>query len=265
MSAVTASLKESSGFSIFQNIKIRARIFAGFGALIVLGAAIASYGVLRLSAVATQVGLLSTISEGTGRVLDADKYAETMRRGVVRYRLDGNEAALRDIDNSIAETNTRITASVNALEQLQQVMTDPAALASAEARKGVFKSIRAKLQVEKAMVDAFVAVSKEGAASRSRLISEGEGLKPLTVRLLEFARNAQNPALFEAAAGVDTAVLHARLASWRFLATNDPAGSSSFPRGDSQARQDCRWHPASDDRACEDRSGCLFCRSCDEC
>ena len=60
--------------------RIKARIYVGFGALIVLAAAIAALGVWQLRTIEGQVHRLVAVSEDAARNLQVSQLVESMRR-----------------------------------------------------------------------------------------------------------------------------------------------------------------------------------------
>ena len=63
---------------------IKARIYGGFGVLVVFGLALALFAVFQFTAVKDAVGKLSALSENNTRALEIGREFEVMRRGSLR-------------------------------------------------------------------------------------------------------------------------------------------------------------------------------------
>ena len=62
--------------------KVRTRIFAGFGFLVLLSAALAAFTLLQLGAIRAQVSKMTALQVNVTRVMEADHAFETIRRGL---------------------------------------------------------------------------------------------------------------------------------------------------------------------------------------
>src|SRR4051794_37887143 len=76
-------------------LRIRGRLYAGFAALVAVGAAMAIAAVWNLWEVQDQVGKQSVLSDSTARVLEISTHLNIVQRANLRYVLDGNEPAMR--------------------------------------------------------------------------------------------------------------------------------------------------------------------------
>jgi methyl-accepting chemotaxis protein len=206
----------------FNNLKLRTRIFSGFGALVLLGAGLAGYGVVQLNGVGGKVTTMNALSDNTVRVLETNTLAETLRRGIVRYRLDGNAAGLTAAQNSITDAD--------------KLMVESAAATLSEERRKTYNGVREMLRAQQSDLDQFVSLSKNAMADRAKLFSGGDELTAATNKLVEAARAVHDNGLSEAASNVEAAVLLVRVANWRFLATNDPKGPATFKTNSDNAQ-----------------------------
>src|SRR5580693_5579816 len=85
------------------NLRIRGRLYGGFGALLLFCATLAGFGVWQLSAVRDQVGLLSVQSQNAVRIGEITTNLQAIRRGVLRYAFDQDEASLAEADKRLAQ------------------------------------------------------------------------------------------------------------------------------------------------------------------
>jgi len=206
---------------LIDRVKVSARIYIGFFVLIALGLGAVGSGIHQFSAIGTQVGEMSWLSDSVGRVLTSAHRMEAIRSAETRYRLAGEAAALQVRDDSAAEIRTLLPESI--------------AISKSPEHREIYEGVLASLQTHDESFRHYLAAVREAAEARGRLSAGGEALAADTGRMVEtFA--AQDPAMGAAAAGVERAVLLVRIASWRYLAANDPGEAETFrTRADSAA------------------------------
>jgi len=85
----------------FNRLRVRTRIYLGFGAPIVLGLCLAVFGVYELGEVHTEVTKMDVLAGNTQRVLTVTRDLEAIRRAQTRYSVDASADAL--ISPSIAK------------------------------------------------------------------------------------------------------------------------------------------------------------------
>lgn len=192
----------SAGTShLLRNLKIRTRVFAGFGLLVVLGLGLAVYGVAKLSDIDYSVGRMSLITDNLIRVLESSKSAETLRRGLLRYRFDNNEQALKDAEDALTQAN-RLMGQAQAEVQRQE-------------QRARYEQILSQLRTAQTLSDQFVAATKAAATTQAKLTSMGNEYLSATSRLLDAARAARDPAVADAVAAFETTAFQVRVASLR--------------------------------------------------
>jgi hypothetical protein len=87
----------------FQQLRIRTRLYLGFGVLVTIAAGVAVFGADRLSRVDAQVALLNDVSGNASHIQDATLQLETVRRAVTRYVTTSEDEAQRDVRTAIAD------------------------------------------------------------------------------------------------------------------------------------------------------------------
>jgi methyl-accepting chemotaxis protein len=197
-------------FAMLRNMKIRTRVLAGFGTLVILGACLAGFGVYELSNVQKDVNEMNTRSASIVRVLEVSHLAETVRRAVVRYKLDQNGPALDALNAARARG--------------AELMKEAAAKTEADERRRVYLGIEDFFRSLEAKASQFVELKNETVAGRAKLASIGNELSAAVDRLVEAARSAGDPALSDLASNVDRAVLLVRLRVAGWMNSNDPKG-----------------------------------------
>ena len=85
------------------NLRIRGRLYGGFGALLLFCAGLAGFAVVELTGIRDQVGVMSLQSKNTIRVGDIATELQAIRRGILRYAFDQDEASLREVRQEFGE------------------------------------------------------------------------------------------------------------------------------------------------------------------
>ena len=208
---------------VIDRLKVRTRIYLGFGMLTMLAFGAAGFGVYQFSGVGSQVGRMTALSADMQGVLETSHCLETIHRAEIRYRLDAEAAALGVRQDNEAQARTLLT-------QLSRT-------AAVGQRRGIYDGVRDLLSVHDEGFARYLRFAKAAADARGRLLSGGDVLMAATNRLILGARLTYDPTTSDAAAAVQSQVLLVRIASWRFLATRDPGGPAAFRASLDQARK----------------------------
>jgi methyl-accepting chemotaxis protein len=200
--------------NVLNKLKVRARIYSGYGAIVALGLGVAGFGVYQLSRVTMQVHTIDTVSNNSLRALTASLNLEATRRAETRFRLDGDERTLPDLNDHKS--------------QARALLTENARLAKSEDRRRIYNNVLDSLQIHDVAVDKYVGMAKAAAAERLKLFAEGDAMTSATNRLLEAASTSPGSEFDIAAEKLNGAVLLVRVANWRFLATYDQGGIATF-------------------------------------
>jgi methyl-accepting chemotaxis protein len=198
----------------FGRLKVRTRIFVGFGLLVVLSLALAGTTLLQLDGISAQMRQMNGLDATVAQVMEANHALETIRRGISRYRIDRDAQSLQDlreaygrVDRLLAQADTNTTS---------------------DARRQIFSEVIGSLHAYDAKLSQFLDVLKSTDSNQAALAAAGEELAARTNRLLGAVRATNDPALIEAASNADAAVLAARVAHFRFEATHDRNGPAAF-------------------------------------
>jgi methyl-accepting chemotaxis protein len=205
----------------FFRFGLRSRLYLGFAAVVAIGLGMAGYGMLGLSKITESVGKMEAISSNLVRVHEVARALEVIRRAANRYRIDAPPVALSDMKRAEAQ----------AAEQL----VDAAKFTLTEQRRALYNGLSDKLRATTVEREAFVRAQDAGLAERAKLFTGGDMLSAATARLVE-ASQAADANVVLAAEKVDSAVLLVRVANWRFLATLDPKGISTFEANENKAK-----------------------------
>jgi methyl-accepting chemotaxis protein len=200
----------------FSDYKVKSRIYAGFGALVLIAAAVAVFGVFELGGIGGQVIRFVAIADNGARNLEVQHIAERMRRNALRYQTSQDEAAIAAFDADQAKAIELLAAAAKATD-------------SAERRR-LYGEASETIAAAKQNFDKLAGLGKKYLAARGKLFSLGEDLTAATATLVEAARGQNDVGAAAQATGVETWVSLVQVANWRFLATHDAKGLITFKR-----------------------------------
>jgi methyl-accepting chemotaxis protein len=198
----------------FMRLKVRTRIFVGFGFLILLGAALAGFTLVQLGAIGTQMGKMNELEANVARVMEADHGLETMRHAAIRYRFDQDGQQLLTLRD--------------ARSRIERLLTEAGTVTLSEDRRRTYRKVIDSLRTYYAVLGSFLDLVKTASGERAKLFTGGDALTAATTQLVGSARATNDPALIESSGNAEAAVLLVRVANWRFLATQDRNGPATF-------------------------------------
>jgi methyl-accepting chemotaxis protein len=198
----------------FNRLKIRTRLYCGFGALVAIGLGVAAFGVYQLSNVRAQVALLHYKSGNLAIRLETSGDLEAVRRAQLRFRLDGDKASALEVKDIEARVQTRLTEAVR--------------VTSSDERRRAYGGVKELLLAYDAVFDRFVQLTKAADEARAKLFTGGDALTAAIGKVIEAAAASEGKDDDVASAALNADVLLVRVANWRFMATNDKAGPATF-------------------------------------
>ena len=204
----------------FFNLRIRGRLYGGFGVLLLFCAALAGFAVWQLWRVHSQVGAMEQQSKNSIRAAEIGSELQANRRAILRYNLDQDEAAL-------AESEKRLANVSNLLDTAIQTTTS-------EERKINYQEAAKDVTELKAKRAALHESAKQLVAGRDTLFSEGD---KLSASVQKFVQATDKTSFLQDAATLESRVLLVRVANWRFLATKDAKGPAIFKSDVEKAQQ----------------------------
>jgi methyl-accepting chemotaxis protein len=202
------------------NLRIRGRLFAGFGALVLFGVVLAGFAVWQLGEVRTQVELLTRQSASTIRVSEIVTDFQAIRRGILRYVLDQDE-------KSFAESETRLAKVADLLELA--IRTAPT-----EERRANYQDIVKDVAELKAKRLALGDAIKSLLGARELLFADGD---KMAADVQKFVEAAEKTDFAPQALLLESKILLVRVANWRMLATRDQKGIATFRTNYIKAQQ----------------------------
>jgi methyl-accepting chemotaxis protein len=203
------------------NLRISGRLYAGFGILIAFTAILAAVGAWQLSAVSVSFDLMTRQSKISVRVGEMDAHLQAIRRGLLRYTFDQDEASLADADKRIATI----------IGQLEEA----AATTLFEARRAEYNRIISQINEVKASRVELVDAVRQMQAGRALLFTDGDKMAEYVGK---FVAAAAGTPIDESANALESKVLFVRIANWRMLATRDAKGIETFRINVAKAQQE---------------------------
>ncbi len=203
------------------NLRISGRLYLGFGILIASIALLAGIGFWQLSTIRDSVDLMTLQSKVSVRVGEMTTHLQAIRRGLLRYSFDQDEASLADADK-------RMAAAIALLE-------DAAATTRIEERKAEYKRVIGDINELKANRAELADAVKQMQAGRASLFTDGDKMAEDLNKFV--AATAGTPFAAEANALLEKGLL-VRVANWRMLATRDRKGIETFKVNLAKAQQE---------------------------
>jgi len=204
----------------FLNLRIRGRLYGGFGALVLFCAALAGFAVWQLSAIHTEVGALTVQSKNTIRVGEITTELQGTRRALLRYTFDQDEA-------SFAEAEKRMSKITDLLEEAVKTTIS-------EERRTVYRDAAKEIAELKTKRLVLGDAMRQMLAGRNLLFSDGD---QMAADVQKFVEAADKTDFTHEANALETKVLLVRVANWRTLATRDAKGLATFKTNFEKAQQ----------------------------
>jgi methyl-accepting chemotaxis protein len=202
------------------NLRIRGRLYGGFGALVLFCAALAGFAVSQLGEIQAQSAAMKRQSTNAIRVGEIATDLQAVRRALLRYVFDQDEA-------SFAESETRLSKTTDIVEEAIKTTTS-------EERRAAYRDVAKDLAELKQKRTALGDAVTQMLAGRKLLFTGGD---KLAEDVQKFVDAAEKSDFSRQAASLESKVLLVRVANWRMLATRDPKGLVTFQKNLAKASQ----------------------------
>lgn len=201
------------------NLRIRGRLYGGFGALVLFGLGMASFAVWKLTEIRDDVSAMNAQSANAMRSMEISAELQALRRAMLRYTFDQDEA-------SFAESEKLLTQVGGVLEETIK--------ASSEERRTIYREVEKTIaDLKSRRVDLGNTV-KEMLASRKALLAEGEKLQADLKKLVLATRSSP---FAQGATTLQSETLLVQMANWRFFAGRDQDNVTLFANSVKNAQQ----------------------------
>jgi methyl-accepting chemotaxis protein len=202
------------------NLRIRGRLYGGFGALVLFCAALAGFAVWQLGEIHEQSAAMKLQSSNAIRAGEIATELQAIRRALLRYVFDQDDA-------SFAESEKRLSKATDLVEEVIKVTIS-------EERRAAYRDVAKDLAEMTKKRAALGDVVKQMLAGRKLLFTDGD---KMAEDVQKFVDAADNTEFVQEAATLETKVLLVRVANWRMLATRDQKGLVTFQKNLERAFQ----------------------------
>jgi methyl-accepting chemotaxis protein len=193
------------------NLRIRGRLYGGFGALVLFGVALAGFAVWQLSEIGTQVGSMTVQSADTIRAGEISLQLQAIRRAILSFTFDQDEPSLAEVDKRLTE----ITGQVENAETITR----------SEERRTFYVDVQKDIAELKSRRIALSEAMKQMVAGRNVLLAEGE---KLTAGMQKMVGALRTTPFAQSAVALEAEILVVQVANWRFMASRDQKDVATF-------------------------------------
>ncbi|MGA7810494.1 MAG: methyl-accepting chemotaxis protein, partial [Bradyrhizobium sp.] len=205
--------------SIF-NVRITGRLYAGFGALVLLGAVLAGFGVWQLWTISAGIDAMAAQSQNAIRIVQISSDLQAVRRAILRYQFDHDGPSYAEAEKRLSDVSGMLDIS------LQQTASEERRAAYRELQKTVVELKAKRLALGDAV--------RQFIAGKDSLFTDGD---TMAADVQKFVDAAKETAFAPSAGSLESKVLLVRVANWRLLATRDPKGRDTFKTNVGKAQQ----------------------------
>ena len=194
---------------------VKGRLYFGFSMVVLLGLALAMFGLWQLSGIQQQVSKASALSDNVIRALEISNNLQAIRRAILRYDFDADES-------SFEEAAHRETVTVDLLQAAAK------ATLSSE-RLTIYRNVEEIVVAMRAKREELGVAVKKMLESRETYFRAGDILTRDVADLLESARaNSVDPTIIQGSTDLQAYLFLARTSGLRFLASRDPKHLEAF-------------------------------------
>jgi methyl-accepting chemotaxis protein len=192
-------------------LKISGRLYAGFGALVLFGIGLASFGVWQLSSIKDDVAIMTRQSGNSIRSVEISAQLHAISGAILRYTFDQDEPSMTEAEKRLGDVSSLVAAAVKETVNAE--------------RQADLREVESNLTELTAKRVALGDAVKQMLAGRNLLFSDGDKMAADVQKLVDAA---DKTSFSGSAAALESKVLLVRVANWRFLATRDQKGVAIF-------------------------------------
>ncbi|KQT76486.1 chemotaxis protein [Methylobacterium sp. Leaf465] len=200
---------------------IRARLYAGFGSLILITGGIGLTAQYQLGSIVAEYARVARLEEGARNVYAMNGLAE---------RLSGQA-----LDLQASQTPDQIDQVEQTRQAIATVLQRQVDIAVSEERRAIYANMRDQSGVLKDDIQRLAQAGRALSDGQTKLFRTGDELTRVSGLLIADIRQSGSSTQIAQVATVDSAVLLMRVANWRFLATRDPQGPATFAANSQKA------------------------------
>ena len=179
------------------------RLYAGFGIVLALGAALAGYGYWQLSRIDDRTTAMTNYATNSVRVLQTDRLLEGLRREKTKYHLDQDPAALQEFAAERAKA--------------QELMEAAAAAAISPTRKQAYQELAVSIQKHGVDMQTFVLEVDATLHAKQKVFAAGDAASKAVADLVAPLETSDELPKAVAGAAAVNGVLALRMSGLRYL------------------------------------------------
>jgi len=193
------------------NLRIRGRLYGGFGALVLFGVALAGFAVWQLSEIGTHVGSMTVQSADTIRAGEISLQLQAIRRAILSFTFDQDEPSLAEVDERLTE--------------ITGLVENAATKTRNEQRRALYVDVQKDVTELKSKRVALSEAMKQMVTGRNLLLAEGE---KLTAGMQKLVSSLRTTPFAQSAVALEAEILVVQVANWRFMASRDQKDVATF-------------------------------------
>ncbi|MDB5568265.1 MAG: Chemotaxis protein [Tardiphaga sp.] len=193
------------------NLRIRGRLYGGFGALVLFGLGCSGFAVWQLSEVGKQVGSMTVLSANTIRAAEITAELHAIRAAILRYSFDQDEASFAEADKRLAGVAGFVDTAIKA--------------SRSEERKAAYREVEKDIAELKSQRAALGEAIKQMADGRVVLQEAGDKLSSSLRKLVISTRNTMYG---QGSTKLESDTLLVQVANWRFFVSRDEKNIATF-------------------------------------
>ena len=204
----------------FLKLRIRGRLYGGFGVLLLFCAALAGFAVWQLGEVKVGVGSMQTQSGNALRIGEIVSELQAARRAILRYAFDQDEPSFTEAEKRLSKTT--------------ELLKQGAATTTSQQRRALYDDTAKRVAELETKRVALGEAARQMLAGRNLLFTDGDRM---AADVQNFVDAAERTDFAHDANALEAKVLLVRIANWRTLATRDPKGLATFKANIGKAQQ----------------------------
>ena len=193
------------------NLRIRGRLYGGFGALVLFGLASSGFAVWQMTEVAARVGAMAQLSNNTIRASEVASELQAVRGAILRYSFDQDEASIADADKRLVSLATSVDTVMKA--------------SRSEERRAAYQSIAKDVAEVTKQRQALGEAVKQVVTGREVLQEAGD---KLSSSLRKLTISTRNTTYGQGSTKLEADTLMVQIANWRFFSSRDEKHIEAF-------------------------------------
>jgi methyl-accepting chemotaxis protein len=195
----------------FWNLRIRGRLYGGFGALLLFCTALAGFAVWQLLSIRDQIETMTVQSRNAVRADVIGTELQAIRRAILRYNFDQDEP-------SFAEAGERLSHVADLIEEAGKA-------AISEERRATYRELGNQIAELKRKRISLGERVQQFVAGRKLLLIQDDAV---TADVRRFVEAAVDTPYLQRANDLETKVRLVQVANWRMLASRDAESIAAF-------------------------------------